>query len=85
MHAIHGVSQRTACRAVKVSRSLIKPGIPMIVLETALAVKFAATVEEAVGFEPPLTREQRAMLALPLRVVQIPPSVQWVKAIIAAN
>lgn len=71
--------------AVKVARTLIKPGIPMLVLETALPVKFAETVKEAVGFEPPLTAEQRAMMTLPLRVVQIPPSVVWVKTIIAAN
>lgn len=71
--------------AVKVARSLVKPGIPMIALETALPVKFAETVKEAVGFEPPLTSAQLAMMALPLRVVQIPPSVAWVKTIIAAN
>jgi threonine synthase len=71
--------------AVKVARPLVRQGTPMIVLETALPVKFAGAVMEAVGFEPPLTSGQIAMMALPLRVVQIPPSVAWVKTIIAAN
>jgi threonine synthase len=57
----------------------------MIVLETALPVKFAETVKEATGIDPPLTAEQQAMMALPLRVVQIAPDVARVKAIIASN
>ena len=71
--------------AVKVARSLVKPGVPMIALETALPAKFAETVQQAVGFEPPLTPDQQAMMALPLRVVQIAPSVERVKAIVAAG
>jgi len=71
--------------AVKVARPLVKPGVPMIVLETALPVKFADTVKEAVGFEPPLTADQQAMMKLPLRVVQIAPDVERVKAIIAGR
>lgn len=68
--------------AVKVARPLVKPGVPMIVLETALPVKFAETVKTAVGFEPPLTADQMAMMALPRHVVTISPSVDRVKAII---
>ena len=71
--------------AAKVARTLIKPGVPMIVLETALAVKFAETVKAATGIDPPLTAEQQVMMALPLRVVQIAPDVERVKAIIASN
>ncbi|MBL8309250.1 MAG: threonine synthase [Burkholderiales bacterium] len=70
--------------AVKVARPLVTPGVPMIVLETALPVKFADTVRAAVGFEPPLTADQQAMMKLPLRLVQIAPDVERVKAIIAA-
>ena len=70
---------------MKVARSLVKPGVPMIALETALPVKFAETVRQAVGFEPPLTPEQQTMMTLPLRVVQITPSVDRVKAIVAAG
>lgn len=71
--------------AVKVARSMIKPGIPMIVLETALPIKFAETVKTAVGFEPPLTSAQADMMALPQHVTQIAPSVERVKAIVAAG
>ena len=71
--------------AVKVARPHVKPGVPMIVLETALPVKFANTVKAAVGFEPPLTAEQQAMMKLPLRVEQIAPDVERVKAIIAGS
>ena len=71
--------------AVKVARSMIKPGVPMIVLETALPIKFAETVKTAVGFEPPLTSAQADMMALPQRVTQIAPSVERVKAIVAAG
>ncbi len=71
--------------AVKVARSLVKPSVPMIALETALPVKFAETVKEATGIDPPLTAEQQAMMTLPLRVVQITPSVERVKAMVAAG
>jgi threonine synthase len=64
---------------------MIKSGIPMIVLETALPIKFAETVKTAVGFEPPLTSAQADMMALPQRVTQIARSVERVKAIVAAG
>ncbi|MEY8690264.1 MAG: threonine synthase [Leptothrix sp. (in: b-proteobacteria)] len=34
---------------VKVARELVEPGVPMIVLETALPAKFEATIAEALG------------------------------------
>src|SRR2546427_8297593 len=34
---------------VKVAREQLQSGVPMIVLETALPIKFAATIEEALG------------------------------------
>ena len=71
--------------AAKFARTLVKPGVPMIVLETALPVKFAETVKEATGINPPLTADQQAMMALPLRVVQIAPDVERVKVMIASN
>ena len=70
--------------AVKVARSLVKPGVPMIALETALPIKFAETVALAVGFEPPITDAQQAMMALPQTVITITPSVDRVKAIVSA-
>jgi threonine synthase len=37
---------------LKVARRHLDPGVPMLVLETALPVKFAATIVEALGREP---------------------------------
>jgi len=37
---------------VKVAREQVTRGTPMIVLETALPIKFAATIVEALGREP---------------------------------
>ena len=37
---------------LKVAREHREPGVPMIVLETALPAKFAATIREALGREP---------------------------------
>ena len=37
---------------LKVAREHLQPGVPMLVLETALPAKFAATIEEALGLRP---------------------------------
>ncbi|MBC7469844.1 MAG: threonine synthase, partial [Ramlibacter sp.] len=37
---------------LKVAREQRQPGVPMIVLETAMPIKFAATIVEALGREP---------------------------------
>jgi threonine synthase len=39
---------------VKVAESLVEPGIPMIVLETALPAKFSEIIEEALGHPAPV-------------------------------
>ena len=71
--------------AVKVARELVEPGIPMVVLETALAVKFAETIEEAIGQTPPVPAAFEGIEKLPQRVVEMPVSVDQVKAFIAVN
>ena len=46
----HGVMIDThTADGVKVARQHLQPGVPMIVLETALPIKFAATIREALG------------------------------------
>jgi threonine synthase len=52
------------------------------VLETALPVKFAATIKEALGIEPPLTPAQQMMMGLPQHVVNVPADASRVKALI---
>ncbi|BET25827.1 L-threonine synthase [Limnobacter thiooxidans] len=71
--------------AVKVARELVEPGVPMVVLETALAVKFAETIEEATGQTPPVPAAFEGIEKLPQRVVEMPVSVDQVKAFIAVN
>ncbi|MCZ8015654.1 MAG: threonine synthase [Limnobacter sp.] len=71
--------------AVKVARELVEPGVPMVVLETALAVKFAETIEEATGKKPPVPAAFEGIEKLPQRVVEMPISVDQVKHFIASN
>ena len=53
---------------VKVAREHLKPGEPMIVLETALPIKFAETIVEALGIEPDRPARFDDIEALPKRV-----------------
>ncbi|WP_341237431.1 threonine synthase [uncultured Limnobacter sp.] len=71
--------------AVKVARDLVEPGVPMVVLETALAVKFAETIEEATGQTPPVPAQFQGIEKLPQRVTEMPVSVEQVKAFITDN
>lgn len=71
--------------AVKVARDLVEPGVPMVILETALAVKFAETIEEATGKTPPVPAQFQGIEKLPQRVVEMPISVEQVKTFIAEN
>ena len=52
---------------LKVAREHLEPGVPMIVLETALPAKFAATIVEAIGREPPRPPALRGIEDLPKR------------------
>ena len=67
---------------LKVGREHVQPGVPMIVLETALAAKFAETIHEAVGVEPPRPARLASIEALPKRFEVMTPSVDVVKALI---
>lgn len=58
---------------------------PMIVLETALAIKFAATIEEALGRTPERPAKFEGIEDLPKRVRVMPAEVEQVKAYIAAH
>jgi threonine synthase len=60
-----------------------QPNIPMIVLETALPIKFASTIVEALGIEPSRPAQFEGIEALPKRVLNMPADVDAVKAYIA--
>ena len=70
---------------VKVAREHVQAGVPMIVLETALPIKFAATIVEATGREPERPAKFNGIEALPKRVVSMPSDVQAIKSFIAGH
>ena len=70
---------------VKVAREQLQPGIPMLVLETALPIKFAETIEEALGQSPPRPARFEGIEALPKRVKLMPPDVALIKRYIVEN
>ncbi|MEO8857135.1 MAG: threonine synthase [Burkholderiaceae bacterium] len=68
---------------LKVAREHLQPGVPMIVLETALPIKFADTIQEALGRAPTRPARFEGIEALPRHVVRMPARVEAVKAFIA--
>ena len=71
--------------ALKVAREHVLPGVPMIVMETALPIKFAATIEEALGRQPERPAGAADIEALPLRVTVVPADAGVVKRYIASH
>jgi len=70
---------------VKVAREHLTTGVPMLVLETALPIKFAATIEEALGRPPERPPGFDGIEALPKRVKIMPPEVALIKAYVAEH
>ncbi len=71
--------------ALKVARDERDPATPMIVLETALAAKFNATIRAAIGSDAPRPARLAGLEDLPQRVVRMPADVVRLKAFIAEN
>lgn len=70
---------------VKVAREHRHAGVPMVVLETALPIKFAETIVEALGREPERPAAFAGIEALPKRVRVMAADVAQVKAFIAGH
>ena len=70
---------------LKVARHYLQPGVPMLVLETALPIKFAAAIEEALGRPPERPAGFEGLEDKPRRVQVMPVDVHQVKAYIAAH
>ncbi|WP_332823809.1 threonine synthase [Ramlibacter sp.] len=70
---------------LKVAREQRQPSIPMIVLETALPIKFAETIVEALGREPDRPAKFAGIEQLPKRVTVLPADAGQVKQFIAAH
>ncbi|MDZ7938659.1 MAG: threonine synthase [Rhodoferax sp.] len=60
-------------------------GVPMIVLETALPIKFAETIVEALGREPDRPAKFEGIEALPKRVQVMDADVAAIKALVASE
>ena len=71
--------------AVKVAREHFQPGVPMIVLETALPIKFAETIVQALGREPDRPARFEGIEALPKRVTRMTADAGAVKAYITQH
>jgi len=78
LHTIRSTFERTGilidphtADAVKVAAAYTEPNVPMLVLETALPAKFAATIQQAIGQLPPVPQHLRDLHKLPQRVQQM--------------
>jgi threonine synthase len=69
---------------LKVAQNYRQVGIPMVVLETALPIKFASTIVEALGLEPHRPTKFAGIEALPKRVLVMDADVNALKAYIAS-
>jgi threonine synthase len=70
---------------VKVAREHLQGGVPMIVLETALPIKFAETIVEALGQQPHRPPQFEGIEDLPKRVRVMPASTAAVQAFVAEH
>jgi len=84
MHSKYGVmiDPHTA-DGVHVGLPHREPGVPLVCLETALPVKFAETIREALGREPERPAEFAGLEERPQRVQLIEPDVELLKRLIA--
>ncbi|MCE9640236.1 MAG: threonine synthase, partial [Betaproteobacteria bacterium] len=70
---------------VKVGLEHREEGVPMICLETALPVKFAATIREALGRDPEVPPGLENLERLPQRFTVLDPDLDSVKDFIERN
>ncbi len=70
---------------VAVARRHLEPGVPMLVVETALPAKFEATIQEAIGRSPERPRAAHDIERKPQRFVVMKPDVEALKTYIAEH
>lgn len=68
---------------LKVAREQADPRVPMIVLETALPIKFAETIRQALGHEPDRPQHLESIETLSKRFTVLPADTGTVQAYIA--
>jgi threonine synthase len=67
---------------VKVAREYLEPEVKMLVLETALPVKFSETIQEALGYLPKRPTAFDGIEDLPQRIYDVSPDTQVIKTFI---
>lgn len=70
---------------LKVGQTLRERGIPLICMETAQPVKFAESIQEAIGQQPPRPAGYEHLEDLPQRFVVKDADADVIKAYIAAQ
>ena len=70
---------------VKVALAHRNPAVPMVVLETALPIKFASTIVEALGRQPDRPAQFEGIELLPKRVQVMKADVDLIKAYISQH
>jgi threonine synthase len=81
----HRVIDPHTADGIKVGLEHREPGVPLICVETALPVKFAATIVEALGREPERPAGYAGLESRPQRFATLPVDVAALKAYIAAH
>jgi threonine synthase len=82
---LHVMVDTHTADGLKVAREHLQPGVPMVVLETALPVKFAGAIVEALGREPQRPPRFEGIEKLPKRVNVLPADAAQVKSYITAH
>ena len=70
---------------IKVAREHLQPGVPMIVLETALPAKFNEAIREALGLDAKRPAGFDNLESLPQRFVVMQTDVEAIKTFIAIH
>lgn len=85
-HAEHGVTiDPHTADGLKVAREYLEPNVPMVVLETALPIKFSGTIVEALGHEPERPAQFIGIEQMPKRFLVMKADADAVKRCIVEN
>ena len=71
--------------ALLVARQHLEPGVPMVVLETALPAKFNATIREATGADAPRPAGFESIESRPRRFVRMAPDLAALKRFVSEH
>ena len=86
VHARYGVTvDPHTADGLKVGCALRDPAVPLVCIETALPVKFAATIREALGHDPERPAAYAGLESRPQRFTVLPADAADVKAFIEAR